>query len=65
MKHFVILFSLLISINTFAQTEKFIDQYKLSATYNIDQESLELTPIINSDHTFSFHSYKTQRLINK
>jgi len=61
MKNFILLFSLFISINTFAQTEKFIGQYKLSNSYDIDQEILKYTLTINSDNTFSFHSYKNSK----
>jgi len=61
MKNFIFLFSLFISINSFAQTAKFIGEYKLSSSYKIDYDELKKTLTINSDNTFSFHYYQNSK----
>ena len=61
MKNLILLFFLLISLNTFSQSEKFIGEYQLSSSYSINDDVLTRTLNINSDNTFSFHQHQNSK----
>ena len=61
MKNFILLLLLLTTLSISAQNNKFIGEYELSPSYNIDSNELKKSLNINNDNTFSFHYYQNSK----